>query len=374
MDDLVRKTMLVKNDKYTKYTANNIYLKCENLQRGGSVKLRLLQPVVQSLLKKGINKIAIQSNQNSALAIAILKQAYQFECVVILPEKASFDTLSTLANQNIKIIFKKQNETAKNLLKENNYSDYYLISEKEEVIMKEATFELVEEIIADCKDVNTILVPVANGFLTNIIKEYLLKKNYDIDVIGVRSNNYTKLSDENEIAEENYAEQFIRNNTNDIFIVSDDELIDTFIDVMQEHKILVDYSGLQSLAGSKYLKSKNKNIVCLLTSGNIDTTTLSTTVITGLKNKGRLFTFSAMLSDKPGELLEIAQVIANHKGNVVEISHNQFKSVSRKSEVELVITVESIDLNHKFEICSNLEELGYSINLLDDHLGGGRYV
>ena len=152
---------------------------------------------------------------------------------------------------------------------------------------------------------------------------------------------------------------YIQKNIDDIIQIEDQELIVNFLDVMENHKMLVENSGLLTVAALKHLKCKGKKVVSILSGGNMDIITLSSVVQHGLIERGRVFTVSVLLPDRPGELVNVANIIAQMKGNVIKLEHNQFVSINRNAAVELKITMEAFGQEHKQQIIDALRKNGY---------------
>ena len=152
---------------------------------------------------------------------------------------------------------------------------------------------------------------------------------------------------------------YIQKNVDDIIEVEDQELIVNFLDVLENHKMLVENSGLLTVAALKHLDCKDKKVVSILSGGNMDIITTSSVVQHGLIARGRVFSVSVLLPDRPGELVNVANIIAEHNGNVIRLEHNQFVSINRNAAVELKITLEAFGHEHKQEILDALRKQGY---------------
>ena len=153
---------------------------------------------------------------------------------------------------------------------------------------------------------------------------------------------------------------YVQENLDDIITVEDEELIPCFLDLLENHKMLAENSGLLTIAALKHLDVKNKKIVCILSGGNMDIITMSSVVRHGLIQRDRIFSISVLLPDKPGELVRVASVIAKEQGNVIRLDHNQFVSINRNAAVELKITLEAFGTEHKQRIIKALQENGYT--------------
>ena len=152
---------------------------------------------------------------------------------------------------------------------------------------------------------------------------------------------------------------YIQKNVDHILTIDDSELVDAFLDMMEKHKMVVENAGLLTIAALNHLDCQGKNVVSVLSGGNMDVITMSSLVQHGLINRGRVFTFSVQLPDRPGELLRVASIVAREKGNVIKLEHNQFVSINRQSAVELRVTLEAFGHEHKKTILDALTREGY---------------
>ena len=156
---------------------------------------------------------------------------------------------------------------------------------------------------------------------------------------------------------------YIQKNVDEIITVEDQELIVSFLDMVENHKMIVENSGLLTVAALKQLDCKGKKVVSILSGGNMDVITMSSIVQHGLIARGRIFTVSVLLPDKPGELANVSTLIAAEQGNIIKLEHNQFVSINRNTAVELVITMEAFGHEHKERIVKALKEKGYQPKL-----------
>ena len=157
---------------------------------------------------------------------------------------------------------------------------------------------------------------------------------------------------------------YIQENLDDIITVEDDELIAAFLDMVENHKMIVENSGLLTVAALKHMDVKNKKIVSILSGGNMDVITMSSVVQHGLIQRDRIFTVSVLLPDRAGELVRVASIIANHQGNIIKLDHNQFVSTNRNAAVELKITMEAFGTEHKMEIVKAIRDAGYQMQIV----------
>lgn len=161
-----------------------------------------------------------------------------------------------------------------------------------------------------------------------------------------------------------YLLPYLQKNLDGIIQIEDDELVDAFLDMMERHKLIVENAGLLTVAALNHLEVRNKNVVSVLSGGNMDVITIASLVQHGLINRGRVFTFSVLLPDRPGELLGVAEVVCAQQGNIIKLEHNQFVSINRQSAVELRVTLEAFGLAHRERILNALRERGFEARLV----------
>jgi threonine dehydratase len=239
------------------------------------------------------------------------------------------------------------------------------------------------EIFKELPLVDIILVPIGGGGLATGVSTLAKLLNPKIKVIGVepagancmqesfKAGEVVTLPTVNTIADGTAVKTpgknifpYIRKNIDDIITVPDEELVVSFLDIVENHKMIVENSGLLTVAALRHLDVKNKKIVSILSGGNMDIITMSSVVQQGLIFRDRIFTVSVLLPDKPGELTKVSEIIAEQNGNVIKLDHNQFVSINRSAAVELRITLECFGTDHKAQIMNALEENGYKPRLV----------
>jgi threonine ammonia-lyase len=151
----------------------------------------------------------------------------------------------------------------------------------------------------------------------------------------------------------------------DIITISDYELMESFLLLVEKHKIVAENAGVLSVAALRKINEKGKKIVSILSGGNIDVLTISSMINKGLIVRGRIFRFSVNLPDKPGQLVAVSQILSEQNANVIRLEHNQFKNLNRFHDVELQVTVETNGEEHIKRIIEKFNEKGYVIERLN---------
>jgi threonine dehydratase len=239
------------------------------------------------------------------------------------------------------------------------------------------------EIFQDLPDVDIILVPVCGGGLAAGVATLAKLLNPHVEVIGVEPSGAASMKASLDaghvvtlpaattiadgVAVKTPGDKvfpYIQKNVDQIITIDDRELVDAFLDVMEKHKMVVENAGLLTVAALHHLDCRGANVVSVLSGGNMDVITMSSLVQHGLINRGRIFTFSVQLPDRPGELLRVAEIVAGQNGNIIKLDHNQFVNINRQSGVELTVTLEAFGHEHKQNILSALKQAGYDAHVV----------
>ena len=384
--ELVKKvtlpTELVYSEYLSRQTGGRIYLKPENMQYTGAYKVRGAYYKISTMSEEERERGLITASAgNHAQGVAFAAQKFGCRATIVMP------TVTPLIKVN-----RTKSYGAEVVLHGDVYDDacaYALKLAEEEGLTFVHPFDDLEvatgqgtiamEIIQELPTVDYILVPVGGGGLITGVSTLAKMLNPKIKVIGVEpaaaaslkaaleAGEPVTLPSANTIADGTAVKRvgekvfpYIQENVDDIITVEDDELIGAFLDMVENHKMIVENSGLLTVAALKKMDLKNKKAVSVLSGGNMDVITMSSIVQHGLIQRDRIFSISVLLPDKPGELVNVATAVANAQGNVIKLEHNQFVSTNRNAAVELRITLEAFGTEHKREIIKALEDVGYS--------------
>ncbi len=375
------KTKLVYSEYFSEMTGNKVYFKPENMQLTGAYKVRGAYYKISTLTEEEREKGLIAASAgNHAQGVAYAAKKYGVKAVIVMP------TTTPLIK-----VERTQAYGAEVILYGDGYDDacaYAIELAKKEgatfihpfddlaVACGQGTISM--EIIQELPLVEYILVPIGGGGLAAGVSTLAKLLNPHIKVIGVEpagaacmrasldAGKVVTLPEVNTIADgtavRTPGEQifpYIQENLDGILTVSDEELIVAFLDMVENHKIIVENSGLLTVAALRHMDVKGKKVVSILSGGNMDMITMSSVVQQGLIQRDRIFAVSVLLPDKPGELVRVASIIAENKGNVIKLDHNQFVSTNRNAAVELKITMEAFGSEHKLQIVRALERDGY---------------
>jgi len=375
-------TKLIYSGFLSEQTGNKVYLKPENLQMTGAYKLRGAYYKISTLTEEERAKGLITASAgNHAQGVAYAAKAYGCKATIVMPTTTPLMKVDRTKSYGADVVlwgdvYDEAAAYAAKLAEENGYT---FIHPFDDPVVATGQGTIAMEIVKELPLVDYILVPVGGGGLATGVSTLAKLLNPKIKVIGVepagancleqslKNGKVTTVEKVSTIADGTAVKTpgskifpYLKKNLDGVITVEDDELIVAFLDMVENHKLVVENSGLLTVAALKHLDVKGKKIVSILSGGNMDIITMSSVVQLGLIKRDRIFTVSVLLPDKPGELVRVASIIAQKQGNVVKLEHNQFVTTNRTAAVELKITIEAFGPEHKHSICKALEEAGYN--------------
>ena len=376
LSGVIRNTSLVYSPAFSKATGNQIYIKPENMQVTGAYKIRGAYYKISTLSdEEKARGLVTASAGNHAQGVAYAAQAAGVSATIVMPTTTPLVKVNNTKDYGAKVVlhgetFDDAAELAAKLSEEEGLTYVHPFNDPA-IATGQGTISY--EIFQDLPDVDVILVPIGGGGLATGVSTLAKLLNPNVTVIGVEPSGAASMKasldaghvvtlDRVETIADGVAVKtpgdqifpYIQKNIDDIITIPDDELVDAFLDMMEKHKMIVENAGLLPIAALSHLKCRGKNVVPVLSGGNMDVITVASLVQHGLINRGRVFTFSVQLPDRPGELLRVAQLVAEANGNIIKLEHNQFVNINRQSGVELRVTLEAFGHTHKRAILAAL--------------------
>jgi threonine dehydratase len=386
--DVILETGLVYSKSFSQQTGNNIWFKPENMQLTGAYKIRgALYKVSKLSADQRKRGLITSSAGNHAQGVGFASQYYNVKATIVMPETTPLVKVNNTRAYGVNVvlvgnIYDDAYAHALKLAAENGYEFVHPFNDLD-IAAGQGT--LVFEILKSLPETDVILVPIGGGGLIAGVSTLAKLLKPAIKIIGVepsgaacmktsiKAGKVTALQRVETIADGvavrtpgDVIFPYVKENVDDIITIDDKELVEVFLDMMEKHKMVVENAGLLSAAALRYLDVSGKNIVSILSGGNMDVITISSLVQHGLRSRGRVFTFSVRLPDRPGELYRISGIIAKERGNIIELRHNQFVDINRISDkgTELIVTLEAFGHEHKNSIMTALSQEGYSVNLV----------
>ena len=381
LDGVLHSTDLIESPFFSKATGNQVYIKPENMQVTGAYKIRGAYFKCSTLTDEEKERGLITASAgNHAQGVAYAAQAAGVRATIVMPTTTPLVKVNNTKDYGAEVIlhgetFDDAAALAAQLSQEKGLTYVHPFND---LTVSTGQGTIAYEIFQDLPDVDVILVPIGGGGLAAGVSTLAKLLNPSVKVYGVEPSGAASMKASLEaghvvtldrvdtiadgVAVKTPGDQvfpYSQKNVDGIITIDDDELVDAFLDVMEKHKMIVENAGLLPIAALNHLDCTGKNVVSVLSGGNMDVITISSLVQHGLLNRGRIFTFSVQLPDRPGELLRVAQLVASKNGNIIKLDHNQFVNINRQSGVELTVTLEAFGLTHKREILDSLRQAGY---------------
>ena len=383
LDGVLHPTDLMYSPFFSKSTGCQVYIKPENMQVTGAYKIRGAYFKCSTLTEEEKARgLVTASAGNHAQGVAYAAQAAGVQATIVMPTTTPLVKVNNTKDYGARVVlhgetFDDAAALAAQLSEEENLT---YVHPFDDLTVSTGQGTIAYEIFKDLPDVDVILVPVGGGGLAAGVSTLSKLLNPSVKVIGVEPAGAASMKASLEaghvvtvdpistiadgVAVKTPGQQvfpYIQQNLDGIITIDDDELVDAFLDVMEKHKMVVENAGLLTIAALKHLDCPEQNVVSVLSGGNMDVITISSLVQHGLINRGRIFTFSVQLPDRPGELLRIADLVARKNGNIIKLDHNQFVNINRQAGVELKVTLEAFGHEHKADIMAALRDEGYQV-------------
>ena len=379
-------TKLVYSEYFSDQTGNKVYFKPENMQYTGAYKVRGAYYKIHTLSQEEKEHGLIAASAgNHAQGVAYAAKLAGTKATIVMPNTTPLIKINHTKEYGADVVlygdvFDEALHKAFQLAEENHYT---FIHPFDDLAVATGQGTIAMEIIKELPTVDYILVPIGGGGLCCGVATLAKLLNPKIKVIGVepagaacmkeslKEGHVVELPSIDTIADGTAVKRpgehlfpYIQENVDDIITIQDSELIVAFLDMVENHKMIVENAGLLTVAALKHLNVQKKKIVSILSGGNMDVITMASIVQHGLIQRDRVFTVSVLLPDRPGELAKVSTLLADKQANVIKLEHNQFVSMNRNAAVELRITVEAYGTEHKKQIVSALNEAGYRPKLV----------
>lgn len=383
------KTKVIESNVFSKEIGNQVYIKPENLQITGSFKIRGAFNKMAKLTEEEKKRGVIASSAgNHAQGVALAAQKLGVKSVIVMPRYTPLIKVEATRQYGAEVVLfgEAYDDAYRKALELKEENGYTFVHPFNDIDIIEGQGTIVLEVLEEVPDTDIILVPLGGGGLISGIAAAAKMMNPKIKIVGVEpegagsaiksieSGNIVELLESSTIADGANVKrigdlnfQYINSYVDEIITVSDYELMEAFLLLVDSHKIVAENAGILSLAGLKKVKEKNKKVVSILSGGNIDVMTISSMINKGLVTRGRIFKFSVSMPDKPGQLVFVSQILADLNANVIKLDHNQFKNLDRFHDVELQVTVETNGEEHISKIVKKLKDNGYEIERLNSH-------
>ena len=386
LQQIICKTTLIASPIFSKESGNNVFIKPENLQVTGAFKIRGAYYKISQLSEEERSRGVVASSAgNHAQGVAYAAQLLGAKATLVMPDTTPIIKIEATKSYGANVVlhgstYDEAYQKARELETIHGYVFIHPFDDLD-VIVGQGTVAL--EILDEFPDVDTIIVPIGGGGLISGIAFAAKILKPSIRIIGVEpegasamhqslaKNRLITLEKVDTMADGVAVKkpgtstfEFIKQFVDEVVTVSESDIIDAILVLMEKHKFNAEGAGALSLAALQKLPSEGKNIVCLVSGGNIDISTISAIINRALVSRGRQFCFTVNLPDKPGELLQVAQILASLYANVIKLDYNHAKVMDRFKQVQLEVTVETNGHEHVKQIETAFRKQGFEINKL----------
>ncbi len=390
VNKVTQETRLIYSEYLSGQTENKVYLKPENMQLTGAYKVRGAYYKISTLTEEERQRGLITASAgNHAQGVAYAAREFGVRAVIVMPTTTPLIKVERTKNYGAEVVLfgDSYDEACVHAQQEAEEKGYTFIHPFDDLAVATGQGTIAMEIIQDLPLVDYILVPVGGGGLASGVATLAKQLNPHIQVIAVEpaganclevsleKGEVCILPEVTTIADGTAVKKpgekifpYLKENIDEVITIEDDELIVAFLDIVENHKMVVENSGLLTVAALRHLEFTGKKVVCVLSGGNMDMITMASVVQHGLIQRDRIFTVSVLLPDKPWELVRVSTVIAENQGNVIKLDHNQFVSTNRNAAVELKITVEAFGTEHKRQLVAALEQAGFRPKVIRPNL------
>ena len=383
LSKVVRKTSLTHSTFLSK--ENNIYLKSENLQLTGSFKLRGAYYKISKIPDCDKSKGVIAcSAGNHAQGVALGAKERGIKATIFMPLTAPISKVEATKSYgaDVKLIDGVYDDAYNAAVKFQEETGGIFVHPFNDIDVIAGQGTIALEVMEQLDKVDAIVVPIGGGGLISGIAATIKHLNPLCKVYGVQAqkansmyrsileNKRIELPSVNTFADGTAVKlpgeltfEFCQKYVDEIVTVSEDEIAAALLTLMEKEKIVSEGSGALPVAAAMFNKIplKGKNIVCVVSGGNIDVNILSRVINRALLKTGRICNLTVELLDKPGQLRDVSTIIADLGANVIRVRHNQGGEGTDINDCYLKLTMETRDFEHFYAVKNALIEHGYNI-------------
>ncbi len=383
LEGVARKTRLIHSDYFSELCHNDVYLKPENLQHTGAFKLRgAYNKISQLRPEERVRGVITASAGNHAQGVAYAARKLGVKAVICMPATTPILKVEGTRALGAEVVlhgdgFDDAYAHSLELQKKHGYVYIHPFNDLQ-VLLGQGTTAL--EIIDALKDVDAILCPIGGGGFASGVALATKLVNPNVKVIGVEPENaacmkaalaadkVVTLDSADTVADGCAVKtagtltfEFCKKYLDDIITVSEIDIMNALLSLIEKHKLVAEGAGVLSLAALAKLPFHDKKVVSIISGGNIDISTISALIDKALIARGRVFCFAVQLPDKPGQLLNVSRILAEENANVIKLDHDQTKVTDSFKKVVLTVTVETHNEQHIQKIIQALNANGYEI-------------
>ncbi|MDE7162768.1 MAG: threonine ammonia-lyase [Clostridia bacterium] len=386
LKEAIRQTDVIYSPTISNISGCSLYLKCENLQITGSFKVRgAYYKIAQLTDEEKARGVIACSAGNHAQGVALASKKFGIKSIICMPDGAPISKVEATRSYGAEVVlvpgvYDDAHNRAEELHEKNGYTFIHPFDD-EDVIAGQGTIGL--EIMEQIKDADIVVVPVGGGGLVSGVAFAVKSLNPKVRVYGVQSTGAPSMANSLEhhkietlpsvstvadgiaVKEPGHLTFDICSKYVDgVVTVNDDQVSAAILTLIEKQKMIAEGAGAVALAAVMFNKipnAKGKKVVCLISGGNIDVTILSRVISRGLLMSGRQCSLTLELTDKPGQLVGVSEIVANCGGNVTAVLHERTNEGSAINGCYLKLQIETRDFEHIKLIKDSLKAGGFKV-------------
>ena len=384
--DIVKETPLLESVRMSDKTGANVFLKCENLQKTGSFKIRGACNKIANLTNEEKAKGVIASSAgNHAQGVALGAKMNGIKATIVMPSTAPLAKVTATKGYGAEVVleglvYDDAYAKAREIQKETGATFLHPFDD-EYVIAGQGTISL--EILEQLESVDTIVCPIGGGSIISGVAVAAKALKPSIKIVGVQTSNIPSMKASLENGEVTSAFNdvtiadgiavktpgdltfsLIKELIDEIIVVDEEEIAQAMLFLLENQKVTAEGAGAVSTAAiwsGKYQAKKGENIVCIISGGNVDINTLYRVIDTGLVKCGRRYTFKTHIVDRPGGLGEVTRILSDLNANILSAHMSKLNSTYGLGRQAVEMTIETFNEEHREEIKEALTKAGFEI-------------
>ena len=385
--DIINITPVLESTKMSEKTGANVYLKCENLQKTGSFKIRGACNKIANLTdEEKANGVIASSAGNHAQGVALGAKMNGIDATIAMPATAPLAKVKATKGYGAKVVLNGlvyddayakaveiQKETGATFL--HPFDGGYVTSGQGTISLE--IFEQLNE------NVDTIVCPIGGGGIIAGVATAAKALNPSVKIVGVQTSNIPSMKESvkngkvttafnaNTVADGiavktpgNLTFDIIKDLVDEVITVEEDEIYQAMLFLLEYQKVAAEGAGAVSTAAiwsGKYQPKKDENVVCIISGGNVDTNTLYRVIDKGLVKCGRRFSFRTHIENKTGGLSQVTAILNELDANILDANMSKDKSSQGINKLAVEITIETFDHEHIAKIVEALTNAGFEI-------------
>ena len=382
--DVIHSIPVSSSKTFSDMSGAELYMKCENLQKTGSFKVRGAYNKIARLAGEGVREVVASSAGNHAQGVAFASTSLGVQSTIVMPRSAPLAKAAATEGYGARVLlygdcYDEAYSKALEIQQETGAVFVHPFND-EDVVAGQGTIAL--EILRDIPTVDTVIIPAGGGGLLAGMAFCIKQINPRIQIIGVQAEGAPAIANSFRTGERTPSDtvhtiadgiavktpgektfEYIKKYVDRVVTVSDDEIASAVLLLLERCKQVVETSGAAPLAAvlNNKVDVKGKKVVCVLSGGNIDVSFIHKIVEKGLITRCRQLKFSVLMPDAPGALEHFSHIVAQQNANIILFQHDRVQTDLEIGEAIIHVVCEVGGVDHAKRLIDTLTDDGYKV-------------